>query len=452
MSKPQGVEQRYYDHFLQGGWGKEDQSRYDNYMKATKGLDKELAWKALDGGQQFDQNGGDMQRYNALVKERDSKAAADAKAKRDEEARAAAKAKSQAVKAEPKPAPKPAIQQKTTVSKVQQQQVTQNNDINTKVNGNNNTVENTQDNSVRQTGGDNRTMSVNKNSTPQQQQMGKYTREQYLDYANNAVRHDSTDKGFIKRYYEKEVNKDKFKTLEDYAKHHYDTNNFRTRGDGDGKMGYDMDIRAKNNNPAHSQAKQKAQAVKQTAEIKKEQKQNVTQDNDINTNITGDNNKVFNEQDNSIRQYGGDNRTLVINDNGKGSKGYYNSADEAITMGTLGGFYDVDDSPAAQAKFVDQQQTMNRDAQKKYSNVGITTANKYSGFRGGNIDIKALQKRIDGNEQYFRDRATIQEVKTYGDRAAKFEYKPFEFGDPIKEVKSNADKIAKGYKDDIDDL
>ena len=121
-------------------------------------------------------------------------------------------------------------------------------------------------------------------------------------------------------------------------------------------------------------------------------------------------------------------------------------------MGTLGGFYDVDDSPAAQAKFVDQQQTMNRDAQKKYSNVGITTANKYAGFRGGNIDIKALQRRIDGNEQYFRDRATIQEVKTYGDRAAKFEYKPFEFGDPIEEVKSNADKIAKGYKDDIDDI
>ena len=98
MSKPQGVEQRYYDHFLQGGgWGKEDQSRYDNYMKATKGLDKELAWKALDGGQQFDR---EWRRYatlqRLLVKERDTakaKSEADAKAKRDEEARAAAKAK-----------------------------------------------------------------------------------------------------------------------------------------------------------------------------------------------------------------------------------------------------------------------------------------------------------------------------------------------------------------------
>ena len=57
MSRPSGIEQRYYDHFKQGsGWGKEDQGRYDNYMKATKGLDKELAWKALEGGQQFDRS------------------------------------------------------------------------------------------------------------------------------------------------------------------------------------------------------------------------------------------------------------------------------------------------------------------------------------------------------------------------------------------------------------
>ena len=33
--------------------------------------------------------------------------------------------------------------------------------------------------------------------------------------------------------------------------------------------------------------------------------QNISQNNDINTNITGDNNTVTNTQDNSIRQYGG---------------------------------------------------------------------------------------------------------------------------------------------------
>ena len=51
MSKPQGIEKRYYDNFRQGStWGDEDQGRYDDYMKATKGLDKDLAFKALDGG------------------------------------------------------------------------------------------------------------------------------------------------------------------------------------------------------------------------------------------------------------------------------------------------------------------------------------------------------------------------------------------------------------------
>ena len=191
-----------------------------------------------------------------------------------------------------------------------------------------------------------------------------------------------------------------------------------------------------------------------SASVSHNQEQNVKQDNDITTSINGDNNQVYNNQDNSIRQYGGDNRTLVINEGaGRNSKGdYYNSADKAITMGTLGGFYSPDDSPAGQAKFVDMNQRFNFDAQKKYENFGKQTANKYSGFRGGNTNLVNLQKRIDGNEQYFRDRATIQEVKTYGDRAAKTSYPTFEFGDPLEEIKSNASSIAKGYKDDIEDV
>ena len=188
--------------------------------------------------------------------------------------------------------------------------------------------------------------------------------------------------------------------------------------------------------------------------INNSQKQNVSQDNDINTSINGNNNNVFNNQDNSIRQYGGDNRSLVINSGsgGSGNNKYYTAADEAITMGTLSGFYDVDDSPAAQAAFVDMHQTFNSDAQKKYSNVGVSTAAKYSNFQGGNVDINSLQNRIDSTGQRFRDMATIQEVKTYGDRAAQFKYVPFEFGDPIEEVQSNAGQIASGYKEDIANL
>jgi len=49
------------------------------------------------------------------------------------------------------------------------------------------------------------------------------------------------------------------------------------------------------------------------------QEQDVTQDNDINTNIDGNNNTVVNNQDNSVRQYGGDNRSFIYNGGGSGS-------------------------------------------------------------------------------------------------------------------------------------
>ena len=380
------------------------QAGYDNYIQATKGLDKDLAWKALDGGQGFDLNGGDMQRYNALVKERDSKAAA-----------SQAKSKAQAVKAQPAPQPKPqpAPQPK-----------------------------------------------------PAPQQNYSNASEAYFSDAQKRHGNHGHTAASLKSDYDKQTaGLDKelaFQALD----------GGRQFGESD-KARYDKLVaeRAK----AKSKAQQVAKApknvnsnnnnqtatntgdIEQKTEIKNTQTQNVTQDNDINTTINGDNNKVFNEQDNSIRQYGGDNRSLVINEantgNQKGSGGgYYNSADKAITMGTLGGFYSPDDSPAGQAKFVDQAQTMNRDAQKRYSNVGVTTAAKYAGLKAGKVDVNALQRRIDGNEQYFRDRATVQEMKTYGDRAAKFRYEPFEFGDPIEEVKSNAADIARGYRDDIDDM
>lgn len=199
--------------------------------------------------------------------------------------------------------------------------------------------------------------------------------------------------------------------------------------------------------------------IDQTTKINNTQSQDVTQDNDINTNVNGNNNTVVNNQDNSVRQYGGDNRSLVINEANTGNQsgsgsggGYYNSADKAITMGTLGGFYDVDDSPGAQASFVDQAQTMNRDAQKRYAGQGLATAAQYTNFDPGVINRTALDQSIRGDEQNWFDRATVQEVKTYGDRAAKTSYAPFEFGDPIEEITSNTGDIADDYKDDIDDM
>ena len=40
----------------------------------------------------------------------------------------------------------------------------------------------------------------------------------------------------------------------------------------------------------------------------------------INTNVNGNNNTAVNNQDNSVRQYGGDNRSLVINEANTGNQ------------------------------------------------------------------------------------------------------------------------------------
>ena len=211
--------------------------------------------------------------------------------------------------------------------------------------------------------------------------------------------------------------------------------------------------------PSNQQVATNTGDIDQTTKITNTQEQDVTQDNDIDTTVNGNNNTVVNNQDNSVRQFGGDNRSMVINEantgnqSGSGSNGaYYNAADKAISMATLGGFYDVDDSPAARAAFVDQSVTMNNDNQKRYAGMGLATAAQFSNFDPGTIDRAALDQSIRGDEQKWFDRAKVQEVNTYGDRAAVKNYPKFEFGDPIEEITSNAGKIADGYKDDIDDM
>ena len=129
--------------------------------------------------------------------------------------------------------------------------------------------------------------------------------------------------------------------------------------------------------------------------------------------------------------------------------GFYNKTDEAITNNVLSGQYKVDDSFEAQKSFVQQQQSMNQESQKKYEDGGLKTAEKYVGFRGGDVDMNALQGRVDSSIQSFWDKAKIQDTNTYGDRDAMFNYKPFEFGAAIEEVKSNASDIAEKYAKDL---
>ncbi len=145
--------------------------------------------------------------------------------------------------------------------------------------------------------------------------------------------------------------------------------------------------------------------------IKNTQKQNITQDNDQTSTITGDNNTVYQQQDNSIRQYGGDNRSFVY-------QGGNSGVDTPVSAATMSGFYDVDDSPAAQAKFNDLHNTLNNDAQKKYQGAGMRMADIFSNFDARGYDPAKLEANLQESQQRSYDRSTLAKLDAFGDRDA----------------------------------
>lgn len=156
---------------------------------------------------------------------------------------------------------------------------------------------------------------------------------------------------------------------------------------------------------------------KPETKIENKQEQNVTQDNDINQTM-GDDNIVTNNVDNSVRQYGGDNRSMVINTNGKGS--LTKQLDGAATAATLGGFYDVDDSPAANASFVDRYNVMNKDMQKgfqdpsDFTNKAIGMANKFT-----QMDANRFDQRIQARQRKNESRSRLMFNDIFGDPSKK---------------------------------
>ncbi len=129
------------------------------------------------------------------------------------------------------------------------------------------------------------------------------------------------------------------------------------------------------------EAKGKAQSHTgntQVADTKVDQSQEVNQNNDINTNINGDNNTVRNTQDNSVRQYGGSSR--VFNYNGGNSGG----PDAPASAATMAGFYDVEDSPSANAGRLDRLIDQNTQTQKRLRSIAPESI----------IEPKQIDKRV----------------------------------------------------------
>ena len=85
-------------------------------------------------------------------------------------------------------------------------------------------------------------------------------------------------------------------------------------------------------------------------------------------------------------------------------------------MATLAGYYAPDDSPAAKAKRLDQNVTMNRDNQKKYANTSYIAEGAIArANRNSFIDPGKLDERIHKRSQYHRDQSTIKGAEIFGD-------------------------------------
>ena len=212
------------------------------------------------------------------------------------------------------------------------------------------------------------------------------------------------------------------------------TPNVKRRCEADERAKREAAAKAKEKAQAHQQQTQnKTQVVnkpnpvqknpqqppvfKPETKIENKQEQTVTQDNDINQTM-GDDNIVTNNVDNSVRQYGGDNRSMVINTNGKGS--LTKQLDGAATAATLGGFYDVDDSPAANASFVDRYNVMNKDMQKgfqdpsDFTNKAIGMANKFT-----QMDANRFDQRIQARQRKNESRSRLMFNDIFGDPSKK---------------------------------
>ena len=112
------------------------------------------------------------------------------------------------------------------------------------------------------------------------------------------------------------------------------------------------------------------------------QELNVQSDNDISSDVTGDNNSIYNWQDNSIRNYGGDVRTFNYQSNGNGS-----GLDSPVSAATMGGFYSPSDSHGANAARLDRRVTQANDFAKDNMNT--------SNFAQGAIDNAAKNRMVN---------------------------------------------------------
>ena len=142
-----------------------------------------------------------------------------------------------------------------------------------------------------------------------------------------------------------------------------------------------------------------------------DQNTDVYQDNDIINTVNGDNNRIENNVDNSIRNYGGNQKNFTY------VGGENPLLDTPVSAGTMAGYFHDDDSPAKSAAFVDRYETMNRDAAKRRKQFGSEAEDFiYKGSQIGGFNVRELDKLNRKGPQITRDRAAGMALNLFGDR------------------------------------
>ena len=113
-------------------------------------------------------------------------------------------------------------------------------------------------------------------------------------------------------------------------------------------------------------------------------------------------------------------------------------------MATMGGFYDVDDSPAANASRVDRQSDQNAQLQEKYSDTSNIAQNAIdNASKNAYIDPAALDKRVSASAQNMFDMSTVMGANIFGDM---FAAKPPTWNSPKPAEKVETPDFSKLYK------
>ncbi len=147
---------------------------------------------------------------------------------------------------------------------------------------------------------------------------------------------------------------------------------------------------------------------------------NVDQNNPV--NIKGDGNQIDNsinqntyDMSDNRRYYGGSSRTF----NYEGGKGLDSLYDTPVSMATMGGFYDPDDSPAAAASFLDRYVDMNmrnqNDARANYDSYKNTD---YSKSTASGMDYEKLYGNIQNTIDTAYGRSDSRLNDLFGDKNA----------------------------------